>query len=108
MYSLSEVSAKTGVNYHKLGDWIKRGFITPSIQAAQGSGLKNLFSDHDLIAVKSFEKLVAAGMSRAVSSIICKALVKKLKCKEYIAVFSHQIGDQILSINVEKIKYELK
>ncbi|MFC1607137.1 hypothetical protein ACFL47_04120 [Candidatus Latescibacterota bacterium] len=59
----------------RLQEWVKKGFIKPSIETAKGQGTKNLFSYWDLIGFALFDKIVdkLKGGSRTVA----KAYIEK-------------------------------
>ena len=44
-------------------DWMKRGYIEPSIQKATGQGTKNLFSIEDIYLIALFQHLVELGFA---------------------------------------------
>lgn len=45
-------------------DWLNRGFIQASVQAASGAGTKNIFSRNDVYAIALFKQMVESGISR--------------------------------------------
>jgi DNA-binding transcriptional MerR regulator len=60
----SDVTRITGVKRNRLQVWLDKGWITPSIQKAQGQGTRNIFSLHDLYVIALFKKLVEIGVPR--------------------------------------------
>lgn len=60
----ADVEKITGVNRNRLEQWLSRGFIAPSIQAASGSGTRNRWSRADLYTIAIFKRLVESGLSR--------------------------------------------
>ena len=63
----------TGVTYRQLDYWSRTGLITPSIQAARGSGTKRSYSYEDVLEVKVIKSLLDAGVSltRARQAVSC-------------------------------------
>jgi DNA-binding transcriptional MerR regulator len=64
-YTAANVLKITGVKRQRLHDWIDRGFLSPSIQRAEGAGTKNIFNRYDLYRIAIFKKLVEEGFPRA-------------------------------------------
>ena len=52
-----------GLTFRQLGYWARTKLITPSIQAAHGSGSQRLYSFTDVIQLKVIKRLLDAGMS---------------------------------------------
>lgn len=61
----SDVERITGVKRARLQTWLERGWITPSLYKAQGSGEKNKFNALDLIKISIFKKCVENGLARS-------------------------------------------
>lgn len=57
------VCSLVGITYRQLDYWARTKLITPSIQAAQGSGSQRLYSFTDVIQLKVIKRLLDAGMS---------------------------------------------
>lgn len=56
-------------------EWINRGYITPSIQAANGRGTKNLFNRLDLYRIALFRHLIeTVKLPRSLAAEISKTL----------------------------------
>ncbi len=53
-----------GIERNLLAQWLMRGYISPSVQRAQGPGTKNLFSRNDLYNIRLFQQLVDTGIRR--------------------------------------------
>jgi DNA-binding transcriptional MerR regulator len=64
----SDVTRITGVKRNTLQQWMDRHFIKPSIQEAEGSGSRNIFSEVDIHKIILFKKLIEAGLARKVAS----------------------------------------
>ena len=52
-----------GITYRQLDYWTRTGLVTPSLQAAQGSGTQRLYSFNDLLQLKVIKRLTDAGAS---------------------------------------------
>jgi len=57
-----------GINRMTLNDWMKMGFVEPSIEKAQGAGTKSRFSREDLYRIQVFRFLLDRGFSRGDAS----------------------------------------
>jgi DNA-binding transcriptional MerR regulator len=64
-YSGPAVCRITGVTYRQLDYWARTTLVTPSIEAARGSGSKRRYSYSDLVEVKVIKSLLDAGVSLA-------------------------------------------
>lgn len=62
-----DVETITGVKRLRLHQWIDRGYFTPSIKRARGSGTKNVFSRRDLYTIETFKRLIESGFSRSLA-----------------------------------------
>ena len=51
------------ITYRQLDYWTRTGLVTPSIQAATGSGSQRLYSFNDLLQLKVIKSLTDAGAS---------------------------------------------
>jgi DNA-binding transcriptional MerR regulator len=69
-YTTFEIVKNLEVRQERLREWIDRGFITPSVQKAQGRGSKNLFSKNDLYKIRLFQYLLCISFSRERASQI--------------------------------------
>lgn len=61
-----DIEKITGVKRNRLEQWIKWGFITPSVQVAKGHGTRNIWSRHDLYNIATFKKVTESGLSREI------------------------------------------
>lgn len=52
-----------GITYRQLDYWTRTGLVTPSIQAAEGSGTQRVYSFNDLLQLKVVKELTDAGAS---------------------------------------------
>jgi DNA-binding transcriptional MerR regulator len=62
-YNSKEASRIAGVSLRQIQYWDERGFIRPSVKAAQGRGSKRLYSFHDLLCLKVTKDLTHRGLS---------------------------------------------
>lgn len=62
-YNSKEASRVAGVSLRQIQYWDERGFIRPSVKAAQGRGSKRLYSFHDLLCLKVMKDLTYRGLS---------------------------------------------
>jgi len=63
-YRAPQVCSLVGITYRQLDYWARTGLITPSVQAAQGSGSQRLYGFSDIVQLKVVKRLLDAGMSR--------------------------------------------
>jgi len=61
-----DIEKITGVKRNRLEQWIKWGFIKPSIQVARGHGSRNIWSRNDLYNIAIFKKVTESGLSRKI------------------------------------------
>lgn len=64
-YLMADVERITGIKRVRLNVWLEKGWIVPSVQKAQGSGTRNIFSRSDLYLIALFKNFVESGISRA-------------------------------------------
>ncbi len=62
-YRAPQVCKLVGITYRQLDYWARTSLLTPSIQAAQGSGSQRLYSFTDVVQLKVIKSLLDAGMS---------------------------------------------
>ena len=62
--TLPQVADAIGAEYRTLHSWVAKGILAPSVQAARGAGVPNLFNEQD--AVKA---CVIAGLRHAGASL---------------------------------------
>jgi DNA-binding transcriptional MerR regulator len=61
-FSTKTVSCVTGLSLRQLGDWDKKGYVSPSLKSAKGSGSKRLYSFKDVVVLKVYAELIESGM----------------------------------------------
>ncbi len=52
-----------GISYRQLDYWARTDLVTPSVQAADGSGSQRLYSFTDLVELRIIKRLLDAGVS---------------------------------------------
>jgi len=60
----SDITKLLGVKRTTQQQWMDLGYIAPSIQRAEGSGTKNVFSLNDIYRIAIFMRLTEGGFSR--------------------------------------------
>ncbi len=55
----------TDVTYRQLDYWTRTGLITPSVQAATGSGTQRLCAFPDVVTIRMVKQLLDTGVSPA-------------------------------------------
>lgn len=55
--------AAAGITYRQLDYWARTNLVSPSIQSAEGSGSKRLYSFRDIVVLKVVKRLLDAGVS---------------------------------------------
>lgn len=71
-YSTFDVMRILEIDRECLREWVKRGYIVPSIQQSSGRGTKALFSRTDLFRIAIFQKAVQSGLSRGLAYLFVK------------------------------------
>jgi hypothetical protein len=71
-YTSFQVRDILKIDYTRLQEWIKRGYVVPTIPAT-GRGTKSKFSRNDLYSIQTFLLLLQRGISREIAA----AMVKK-------------------------------
>lgn len=62
-FTTVEVVRRTGASFRRVDYWARTGLVTPSVQAAQGSGSQRLYSPSDLWRAAVVTQLLDAGLS---------------------------------------------
>jgi DNA-binding transcriptional MerR regulator len=52
-----------GITYRQLDYWARTGLVTPSVRAADGSGVQRLYSFTDVVELRIIKRLLDAGVS---------------------------------------------
>jgi len=105
-FPTGEVKTITGVNRNTLQVWINLGFVSPSIEVAEGPGTRNLWSRFDLYSIALFRKITKSGISRnLVADIISKGVItqemaeadiEKIACLFYVKFGEESVAGLIL------------
>lgn len=62
-YQGSVAARVAGITYRQLDYWARTDFVEPSIQDANGSGSKRLYSFRDILVLKLVKRLLETGIS---------------------------------------------
>ena len=68
-YTTFEVCRILSIQRNLLAQWLRNGYIRPSVSGANGLGTKNLFSKNDLYVICLFHQMVDAGIRRESAGI---------------------------------------
>ena len=60
----ADVTRITSVTRVRLHQWIELGYVTPSIQRAEGTGRRHIWSRPDLVKIILLKRLIDGGMHR--------------------------------------------
>jgi hypothetical protein len=63
-----DVQRILNIKKERIRQWLKLGYIKPSIKASTGPGTDNIFSGMDLLNISLFKKLTDFGLNRWISS----------------------------------------
>lgn len=64
VFYAADVEAITGVPKNRLQQWVKAGYISPSIEKAKGHGTQNKWDHGDLYDIQTFQYLIDRGWKR--------------------------------------------
>ena len=67
-YISPDVQKVFDIKKERLRQWIKLGYIKPSVKASSGPGTHNVFSTSDLFNIGLFKKLTDVGFNRWIAS----------------------------------------
>lgn len=62
-YRSSVVSKATGLTQRRIDHWASKGFFEPSLQAAQGSGSRRLYTFKDILILQAYARLLETGVT---------------------------------------------
>jgi hypothetical protein len=68
-YTTFDVCRILSIQRNLLAQWLRNGYVQPSISEARGLGTKNLFSQNDLFVICLFHQMVDSGISRQYAGI---------------------------------------
>ena len=57
-FIIKDVITILAIPRERFKEWVFRGYIKPSLQKAEGTGTKNIYSRFDLYAIKLFDLLL--------------------------------------------------
>ncbi len=73
-FSSGEVARLTGIKFRTLDHWATTGLLCPSIEEAEGTGTRRVYSLSDVVAGRAARELRAAGMPTRTVRIAVKAI----------------------------------
>jgi len=74
--TLPEIARRTGGEYRTLFNWRNRGILTPSVQQANGSGTRDLFSQRDAAVAGVLVRLRKRGLGIEGVAAVAKLLAE--------------------------------
>lgn len=84
-YLLSDACDVLGIKPGRLQNWMKAGWIIPSVQAAAGSGTRNIFSYNDLVLIEMLKLMVEMGVPRKYAGELTKNIQNHVFYKDTFA-----------------------
>ncbi|WP_373498986.1 MerR family transcriptional regulator [Desulfococcus sp.] len=96
-FSSFDIKRILGINIDLLKDYRRFGYITPSIQEADGRGTKSLYSFGDLCRIVLFRQLVDRGFAREKAAEIIR-IIFSVTSKPYFE--SKNFGEQAFYVAV--------
>lgn len=97
--SSPEIQKVVGVERGRLGEWVARGYITPSIHEGVRQGDKHVWNEIDTYNVAVFKKIIESGFSRSIANkFISKGVITQDAPVDEIAfiIFARE-GDRVES-----------
>jgi len=73
-FTFTEVLRVTDLKRERVRDWIKHGYVKPSIQKSSIQGERNQFSRLDIYKISLFKRLLEVGIFRETASALLKNL----------------------------------
>jgi DNA-binding transcriptional MerR regulator len=72
----SDVVKITNVKRTRLQQWLEKGWISPSVQQAEGAGTRNVYSLNDLYTIAIFKQVTEMGLPRKlVADFLSKGVI---------------------------------
>jgi len=90
-FSITDIEQLCEIDRNRLYQWMRAGYIEPTIQKASGHGTKNKWSFSDLIKIQVFKRMLESGWSREATSKITNA--PKLYCSFGLPVETETVED---------------
>lgn len=87
-------SSAAGITYRQLDYWARTGLLAPTVRGALGSGSQRLYSQRDILLLKTVSRLLDAGVSLPQIRIITDQLHSK-SLEELTAVILVSDGDTV-------------
>jgi len=75
------------IQHERFREWLKFGYIRPSIQPAKGTGTKALFNRTDVYVVGAFKQLIENGYSRVHAATCASQIYQKGASSAKYAIF---------------------
>ena len=73
-YTTFDVVKILDLKMERFQDWLKRGFVTPSIKYRFGRGKKKFFERWDIYLIRLFKHLLDSGISRKQAAVFVKVV----------------------------------
>ena len=86
-YSGKRTAEIVGITYRQLDYWARTDLVRPSLQAAQGSGSRRLYSYRDLLELKVIKNLLDAG-------------IKLESVREVFSYLRENLGEDVTTANL--------
>ncbi|AMK12463.1 hypothetical protein [Pseudodesulfovibrio indicus] len=67
-FTITDIERLCEIDRNRLYQWMREGYIGPSVQKASGHGTKNVWSFADLVRIQTFQMMVATGWKREAAS----------------------------------------
>ena len=86
-YSGKRTAEIVGITYRQLDYWARTDLVRPSLQSAQGSGSRSLYSYRDLLELKVIKNLLDAG-------------IKLESVREVFTYLRENLGEDVATVNL--------
>ncbi len=86
-YSGKRTAEIVGITYRQLDYWARTDLLRPSLQSAQGSGSRRLYSYRDLLELKVIKNLLDAG-------------IKLESVREVFSYLKENLGEDVATVNL--------
>lgn len=74
VFEAADIEKITGINRPRLQQWLEKGFIAPSLQAASGPGTRNIYSIQDVYKIAGIKKIIEFGLTREKAAHLVSAI----------------------------------
>lgn len=99
-FTSPQVRKVFGIKKERLRQWIKRGYIQPSVRPSSGPGTDNIFSYSDIFSISLFKKMIDLGLNRWIAS----QWLPKLREKDWKAVRKGKVKYIIIRGDIDREK----